>query len=394
MGSLILFVAVVISSGIWLVLLFMPIRWRMSEQWDIPVDLPAMNHPWPTLSVIVPARNERASLPATLPSWLKQNYPASEIILIDDESGDGTAAYAREISARENRKVHIIDGTPPPPGWSGKLWALEQGIRASSGEWLLFTDADIFHKPLLWQGLVAKARAEQREMVSLMALLDTHGFWAKLLIPAFVYFFHFLYPFAEVKDTRSKTAAAAGGCILISRKALSKIGGIASYSDAWIDDVALAIRIKRAGMPISLSLTKSAISIRPYLRFYEIWSMIARNAFAQLLYSWLLLAGTVMGLFLLFVSPVAGICASVAGKSVMIVPSGIALVSMAITYLPTIRFFNMNCGRTFSLPVAGFLYLAMTLSSAGNHVFGCREWRGSRRNIINNAILMKREMNR
>lgn len=127
---------------------------------------------------------------------------------------------------------------------------------------------------------MAKAIAEQREMVSLMVLLDTQGFWARLLIPAFIYFFHFLYPFSEVQDRRSRTAAAAGGCILVSRKALNTIGGIASYGDAWIDDIALALRVKRAGMPISLSLTKSAISIRPYLRLYEIWNMVARNAFA------------------------------------------------------------------------------------------------------------------
>ncbi|TVL99301.1 MAG: glycosyl transferase family 2 [Candidatus Brocadia sp. WS118] len=276
-GSILYFV-VIISAVIWLVLLFMPIRWSISERWDISGDLPTIIPPWPTLSVIVPARNERPSLPVTLPSWLKQDYPASEIILVDDESCDGTAECAREISAQLKCKIQVLAGTPPPPGWTGKLWALEQGVRISSGEWLLFTDADIFHNPHLWQGLIAKAIAEQREMVSLMVLLDTQGFWARLLIPAFIYFFHFLYPFAEVQDWRSRTAAAAGGCILVSRKALNAIGGIASYGDAWIDDIALALRVKRAGMPISLSLTKSAISIRPYLRLHEIWNMVARKA--------------------------------------------------------------------------------------------------------------------
>ncbi|OQY98696.1 MAG: hypothetical protein B6D35_11290 [Candidatus Brocadia sp. UTAMX2] len=387
MGSLILFIFGIISAITWLVLLCMPKRWRISERWDITDELPVRIRPWPTLSVIIPARNESASLSITLPSWLKQDYPASEIILVDDESSDDTAEYARKISAQANSKVQVLNGTPPPPGWSGKLWALEQGVRISSGEWLLFTDADIYHNPHLWQELVAKAIAEQKELVSLMALLDTRGFWARLLIPAFVYFFHFLYPFAEVEDVRSKTSAAAGGCILVSRKALNAIGGIAGYCDAWIDDIALAIRIKRAGMPISLSLTKSAISIRPYFRLREIWNMVARNAFAQLHYSWLLLIGTVAGLFILFVSPLAGIGASAAGKTDMVIPSGVALVSMAFTYFPTIRFFNLNAGRIFSLPVAGLLYLAMTFSSAWNYLLGWREWRGSRKNNANKTIL-------
>lgn len=382
MGEFIFLCVIATSAIVWFALLCMPTRWRISELWDISSNLPAIIPPWPTLSVIIPARNESASLPTTLPSWLQQDYPVSEVILVDDKSGDGTAECARRISSQANRMVQILDGTSPPPGWSGKLWALEQGVRASSGEWLLFTDADIFHLPHLWRGLVAKALAEQREMVSLMVLLDIHGFWARLLIPAFVYFFHVLYPFAKVNDGRSGTSAAAGGCILVSRKALAEIGGIASYCDAWIDDVALATRIKRRGMSISLSLTKSAISIRPYHRLREIWNMVARNAFAQLNYSWFALAGTVLGLILLFVSPVAGICASLAGKAVMMVPAGISLLSMAITYRPIIRFFNLNTGRVFSLPVAGIFYLAMTLSSARNYLLGRREWRGTRTEII------------
>lgn len=379
MNGYIAFYIVTVSAIVWLVLLFIPKRWRISERWDITDELPVMIRPLPTLSVIIPARNESSSLPITMPSWLKQSYPDSEIILIDDESSDGTAECAREISAPANGKVQVLDGSPTPSGWSGKLWALEQGVRISSGEWLLFTDADIYHNPHLWQGLVAKAIAEQRELVSLMVLLDTRGFWAQFLIPAFVYFFHFLYPFTEVKNIRSGTSAAAGGCILVSRKALNAIGGIASYCEAWIDDIALAVRVKRAGMPISLSLTKSAVSIRPYFKLHEIWNMVARNAFAQLHYSWFLLLGTVIGLFILFVSPVVGIGISATGKTAIMVPSGIALVSMSFTYLPTIRFFNLNKVRIFSLPVAGFLYQAMTVSSAINFILNRREWRGSRR---------------
>jgi hopene-associated glycosyltransferase HpnB len=380
MFDLILLYASVTSAITWLVLLLMPVRWRMSERWEASDYLHTTITQWPSLSVIVPARNESASLPLTLPSWLGQDYPKSEIILIDDESNDGTAECAKGISSRANRIVKVINGTPPPTGWTGKLWALEQGVRASKGEWLLFTDADIRHTPNLWRGLMEKALSERRVMVSLMALLDTHGLWARLLIPAFVYFFHILYPFEMVRDLRSKISAAAGGCILISRQALDRIGGIAGYCNAWIDDIALARKIKGDGMPLSLSLTKSAVSIRPYRRLGDIWSMVARNAFAQLKYSWLAFVGTVMGLAVLFVVPMVGICAFMAGAAsqVTILFAGLSIFIMALTYMPTLRFFSLCLWRAFTLPIAGTLYLAMTVSSAINYLSGRHEWRGAR----------------
>ncbi|MCF6155166.1 MAG: glycosyltransferase [Candidatus Brocadia sp.] len=380
MFDLILLCASVTSAIIWLVLLFMPVRWRMSERWEATDSFHTTITQWPSLSVIVPARNESASLPLTLPSWLGQGYPKSEIILIDDESSDGTAECAKGISSKAGCSVKVISGTPPPTGWSGKLWALEQGVRASTGEWLLFTDADIFHSPGLWCGLMAKAFNERRVMVSLMALLDTNGLWARLLIPAFVYFFHILYPFEMVQNLRSKVTAAAGGCILISRQALDKIGGIAGYSSALIDDIALAGKIKGAGMSLSLSLTKSAVSVRPYYRLQDVWNMVARNAFAQLKYSWLALIGTVLGLVVLFVIPVAGICTFTVGTNlqVTILSSGLSLFIMALMYIPTLRFFSLSVWRAFTLPIAGVFYLAMTVSSAINYLFGRHEWRGTR----------------
>ncbi len=380
MMSIILLSACIASAVIWLALLCMPVRWGTSERWD-PSGRPSLPVPqWPRLSVIVPARNERASLPATLPSWLNQDYPESEIVLVDDTSSDGTAECAREIAARSCRAVRVIKGAKPPPGWTGKLWALQQGIDASTGEWLLFTDADIYHSPGLWRGLVSKALAEQRVMVSLMALLDTSGGWARLLIPAFVYFFYLMYPFKKVGDVHSRMSAAAGGCILISRYALDRIGGLAGHRDAWIDDLALARRVKGAGMPLSLSLTRSAVSIRPYHKLSDIWGMVARNAFSQLRCSWLALFGTVVGLSVLFIAPVAGICVSL-GR---VVPSITAMVSigaiifMAGTYVPMIRFFELGIHRAFTLPLAGTLYVAMTVTSAFNHLTGRRQWRGSR----------------
>ncbi|GAN34736.1 MAG: glycosyltransferase [Candidatus Brocadia sp. AMX2] len=380
MFDLILLCASVISAIIWLALLFMPVRWRMSERWEVSDSLHTTITQWPSLSVIVPARNESTSLPLTLPSWLGQGYPESEIILIDDESSDGTAACAKGISSQTGRNVKVICGTPPPTGWTGKLWALEQGVRASTGEWLLFTDADIFHSPGLWCGLVAKALNERRVMVSLMALLDTQGLWARLLIPAFVYFFHGMYPFKSVQNLLSKVSAAAGGCILISRQALDKIGGITGYSNALIDDIALARKIKDAEMPLCLSLTKSVVSVRPYRRLGDVWNMVARNAFAQLKYSWLALGGTVLGLVVLFLVPVAGICTFMAGtiSQVTILSSGLSIFMMALMYVPTLRFFGLNVWRAFTLPIAGAFYLAMTVSSAINYLFGRHEWRGIR----------------
>jgi hopene-associated glycosyltransferase HpnB len=380
MVDLILFCSCALSAIIWLVLLLMPMRWSMLERWEAtdPSHIPVSQ--WPSLSVIVPARNERASLPITLRSWLDQDYPDAEIVLTDDESSDGTAECAKSIAARSGRTINILNGVKPPPGWTGKLWALEQGIAASSGEWLLFTDADICHSPNLWRGLVAKALTEHKAMVSLMALLDTNGIWARLLIPAFVYFFYFMYPFEKVCDFRFRMSAAAGGCILISRNALGKIGGIAGHRNALIDDLVLAKRIKNAGLPISLSLTKSAVSIRSYRRLCDVWNMVARTAFTQLRCSWLALFGTALGLAIMFMSPVAGICVFIAGtvSHNVILISIIALLSMAITYVPTLRFFDLCVWRAFTLPFAGMLYAAMTISSAINHLLGRQMWRGVR----------------
>jgi len=369
-----------VSACFWLILLFMPVRWRMSERWEATDKPPSPVSQLPSLSVIVPARNEGDSLPLTLPSWLDQDYPGSEVILIDDESTDGTEECARSIASRSNRAIRIIKGTLPPPGWTGKLWALQQGINVSTGEWLLFTDADIRHCPNLWRELVTKALTEQREMVSLMAFLDTEGMWARLLIPAFVYFFHFMYPFVKVRDSRSKISAAAGGCVLISRRALDTIGGIAGHRNAIIDDMALARRIKQAGMPLSLSLTISAVSIRPYRRLSDIWDMVARSAFAQLRCSWLALIGAVLGMLILFIAPMVGICAFIGQIVSPATPiiSLVALSLMALTYIPTIRFFRLGVSRVFTLPIAGLLYMAMTVSSALNHLFGQHVWRGDR----------------
>jgi len=367
------------SAFIWLTLIFMPERWDMSEHWDTAKETtPTKYREWPKLSVIIPARNESESLPTTLPSWFDQDYPDSEIILIDDESIDATSECARKIAQKYGKNIRIIKGTSPPSGWTGKLWALEQGIAVSSGEWLLFTDADIYHDRNVWKGLITKAVTEKKDMVSLMALLYTHGMWPRLLIPAFVFFFYLLYPFHKVKDKHSRIAAAAGGCILISRHALQRIGGLTGHRDAWIDDIALARRLKYAGFSLSLSLTRSVMSVRPYYCLLEVWNMVSRTAFTQLNCSWLALFGTVLGMALMFLVPILGIITSffTGTSSLVLFISCWCVFMMAIIYLPAVNYYNLGMWRAFSLPFVGIVYTAMTISSAMNFLNGSRQWRG------------------
>ncbi|HHT9106042.1 MAG TPA: glycosyltransferase [Candidatus Wujingus californicus] len=377
----VLLIICAVSAFTWLIIILMPARWKMSECWEPSNDLIKISSELPSLTVIVPARNESKTLPLTLPSWLNQDYQKTEIIIVNDNSSDNTAECAKAIASNSNKNVQIINGTEPPSGWSGKLWALQQGINVSSGEWLLFTDADILHNQNVWSGLVSKALSEQHAMVSLLAFLNTHGIWAGLLIPAFIYFFHFLYPFKKVKYLRSGIAAAAGGCILISRHTLKRIGGIEAYHDAWIDDLALAKLIKRAGFSISLSFTKSVISIRQYCKLSDVWNMVARTAFTQLQYSWFTLFGTVVGMSIQFLVPLFGIIVSIINSFPVIgVLSFLAFIFMSITYTPTLFFYDLSIYRVLALPLAGFLYIAMTLTSAVNYFEGKRDWRGTRKN--------------
>jgi len=322
-----------VSAFTWLIIILMPPRWKMSECWGPYSNLFKISTELPSLTVIAPARNESKTLPLTLPSWLNQDYQKSGIIIVNDNSSDNTAECAKAIASNSNKNVQIINGTEPPSGWSGKLWALQQGINVFSGEWLLFTDANILHNQNVWSGLVSKVLSEQHAMVSLLALLNTHGIWAGLLIPTFIYFSHFLYPFKKVKYLRTGIAAADGGCILISRHTLKRIGGIEAYHDAWIDDLALAKLLKQAGFSISLSLTKSVISIRPYRKLSDVWNMIARTAFTQLRYSWFALFGTDVGMSILFLAPLFGIIVSIINSFPVIgVLSFLAFIFMSITY--------------------------------------------------------------
>ena len=268
---------------------------------------------WPDVVAVVPARNEAEMLPVTLPALLGQEYPgALTVIVVDDGSSDGTGEVAARIAAGSGRTLRVISGAPPPDGerWAGKVWAMAQGLRAAGRRgpdgYVLFTDADIAWEAHTLRRLVAAAEGDDRDLVSQMALLRTATGWERVVVPAFVYFFAQLYPFRRVNVPGSRTAAAAGGCMLIRRGALEKAGGLAPISGALIDDVAMGRMIKRQRGRCWLGLTRQVVSVRPYPRLASLWQMVARSAYTQLRYSPVLLAGTLVGLLFLYALPPAG----------------------------------------------------------------------------------------
>ena len=276
---------------------------------------------WPPVSAVVPARDEAAMLPVTLPALLDQDYPGDfEVILVDDGSVDGTAEVAGRLGrgARRGgvrRDLRVIAGSPPPAAWAGKVWAMAQGAeQAGHAGYLLFTDADIACRAGTLTALVTAAEGDDRDLVSQMALLRAESFWERALVPAFVYFFAQLYPFRRVNRPGARTAAAAGGCMLVRRGALDASGGLAGIRGARIDDVALGRQLKRRpGGRCWLGLTTGVSSVRPYPGLAGLWHMIARSAYLQLRHSPVLLAGTIAGLLWLYALPPAAALAGIAG---------------------------------------------------------------------------------
>ena len=268
------------------------------------------------MTAVVPARDEAAMLPVTLPTLLGQDYPGEfEVIVVDDGSSDGTAETAERLGAGAARKLRVIAGSPPPDGWAGKVWAMAQGTgQAGPADYLLFTDADIAYRPGTLSALVGAAEGDDRDLVSQMALLRAASPWERVVVPAFVYFFAQLYPFRRVNRPGGRTAAAAGGCMLIRREALEASGGLAGIRGARIDDVALGRQIKRRrpGGRGWLGLTTDVTSERPYPGLASLWHMVARSAYTQLRHSPLLLAGTIAGLLWLYLLPLAAVVAVLA----------------------------------------------------------------------------------
>jgi hopene-associated glycosyltransferase HpnB len=338
--------------------------------WRTDLRLPAGPPPavWPSVAIVVPARDEADILPATLPTLLAQDYPGhARVVLADDESTDGTSDVAAGLAAGSRLPLTTVRPGPRPDGWTGKLWALRAGVAAAGDpEFYLFTDADIAHPPHSLADLVAAAR--DRDLVSQLARLRIETGWERLLVPAFGYFFALLYPYRWSNRPRARTAAAAGGCTLVRRSALERAGGLAAIGGAVIDDVALARAVKRAGGRTYLGLADGVRSVRPYPTLGTLWQMIARSAYTQLRYSPLLLAGTVLGLGLVFLVPPAAVVAgAVAGDPAVCATGAAAWLLMAASYLPTMRYHGQPPAAALLLPYTATLYLAMTLDSARQH---------------------------
>jgi hopene-associated glycosyltransferase HpnB len=350
--------------------------------WDSRADGlrdPAPGDPAPDVHAVVPARNEADVVAQTLSSLLAQRYPGHfAITVVDDRSEDGTGEVARAAITRSAvpSRANVVGGTPRPDGWTGKLWALASGVasaRASGArpEYWWFTDADVEHDPDTLARLVATALAERRALVSQMVALHCASPWERLLIPAFVFFFRMLYPFAWVNDDRRATAGAAGGCVLIADEALQRIGGLERIKGELIDDCSLAAAVKADGGGLRLDLATRSRSVRPYRSLEQIWSMVARTAYTQLRHAPALLAGTVAGMLLLYYVPVAATFAGARRRRADIaLPGIVAWGTMALAYAPTLRLYRINPLGALALPLAAGLYTAMTVDSALRHARG------------------------
>ncbi|MGW1006554.1 glycosyltransferase [Streptomyces sp. NPDC002520] len=353
--------------------------------WRTDVRLPQRREPesWPSVCVVVPARDEAAVLPASLPSLLAQDYPGrAEIVLVDDGSTDGTGDLARELSRRHGGlPLTVASPGEPPAGWTGKLWAVRHGVRlarARGPEYLLLTDADIAHAPDSLRELVAAARTGGFDVVSQMARLRVESRWERLVVPAFVYFFAQLYPFRRIGRKGSRTAAAAGGCVLLRAETAERARIPDAIRHAVIDDVALARAVKGVGGRVWLGLAERVDSVRPYPRLHDLWQMVSRSAYAQLRHNPLLLLGTVAGLALVYlVPPAAVVTGAVTGDAVTAIAGAAAWALMAATYVPMLRYYRQPLWLAPLLPFTAFLYLLMTVDSAVQHYRGRgAAWKG------------------
>ena len=350
---------------VWLITISLPWRaWQANEVLDAEQgvdETTALND----ITVVIPARNEAKVIEATLLALTKQGQ-GLKVILVDDESTDGTAEKAQQTGLND---LTIISSTHLPEGWSGKLWAQHQGVQRVKTPLMLLLDADIELQPGILTSLKNKLDTENLQFVSLMAMLRFESFWEMLLMPAFIYFFKMLYPFALSNQPGHKMAAAAGGCILMETQIIETIGGMASMKDAVIDDCTLAKRVKSAGHKTWVGLTHHVISQRSYVTLTEIWDMVARTAYTQLFYSiGLLLACTII-MLLMYWLPMFGLFFYQGTAQFLNIMS---FTIMMIAYMPTLRFYSLSPLWSLLMPVIAGLFLLMTWTSA------IRFWKGER----------------
>ncbi|MEU1815953.1 glycosyltransferase [Streptomyces roseifaciens] len=354
--------------------------------WRTDVRLPGRTPPaqWPSVAIVVPARDEAEVLPSSLPSLLAQDYPGrAEIFLVDDGSSDGTGDLARALAAEHGGLPLTVDSPGEPgPGWTGKLWAVRHGMALArartDAEYLLLTDADIAHAPDSLRELVSAARSGGLDLVSQMARLRVATVWERLIVPAFVYFFAQLYPFRWINRPGARTTAAAGGCVLLRREAAERAGVPDSIRQAVIDDVTLARAVRRTGGRIWLGLADRVDSVRPYPRLGQLWRMVSRSAYAQLRHNLLLLAGTVAGLAVVYLAPpVAVVAGTLTGETLLLTAGAAAWAVMAGTYVPMLRYYRQPLVLAPLLPFTALLYLLMTVDSAVQHYRGRgAAWKG------------------
>ncbi len=350
--------------ALWIITLSLPwLPWRVREVLDADQSRSELSD-LSDISVVIPARNEEEIIAKTLAA-LQEQGSGLKIILVDDESEDSTAEIAQSLQLAD---FQIISSKPLPAGWTGKLWAQQQGLDAVQTPLTLLLDADIQLTPGIIAALKSKQQSEQLQFVSLMAQLRLDSFWERLLMPAFIYFFKMLYPFALANKPGHWVAAAAGGCILVETDCLRQINAMESIKNAVIDDCTLAKQVKSAGYKTWVGLTHSVISQRPYQSLTEIWDMVARTAYSQLFYSVALLLLCTAVMFLMYIWPVLTLLYSGAQALYGV----LSLTIMMAIYVPTLRFYSLHWIWVLSLPVISGLYLLMTWTSA------IRYWRGER----------------
>ncbi|UZR27493.1 glycosyltransferase [Methylococcus mesophilus] len=360
---------VFISAALWSVILALP--WRPWLNREVLRTVSGGHfYDLDDVTVVIPARDEAEVIGQTLAA-LKNQGSGLRVVLVDDGSTDGTGEAAGRV---EGLALTVLRNESLPPGWSGKLWALKQGVARVGTEYTVLLDADIVLQPGVLGTLREKMRCDGIQFASLMASLRMENFWERLLMPAFVYFFKMLYPFALANSPDRRFAAAAGGCIMLETRLLERIGGFAAIHGALIDDCTLAKKVKATGARTWIGLSRSVVSLRRYDTLADVWDMVARTAFTQLRYSVWLLALCTLLMLILFWLPAAGLFASGYGVTLA---AGWAVLLMAGTYIPTLRFYGRSAAWGLLMPVVAGAYLAMTWSSALRYRRGERSrWKG------------------